>query len=273
MRKRPSLSSHLQRTHVPWAWAFGGGLLGLLLATLIFAPAQWVARGIAGVSGERVQLLNPQGTVWKGSGQLVFAAGEGSDTRTLLPGRIQWQIQGSGSRGLSLALQADCCLREAWVWSVQASAAGIVLNSSELPESQPLVWPTAMLVGLGTPWNTLKLDGNLALSTRQLSLRWEAGRWSIDGRSQLDATQMSTSLSTLKPVGSYRVTVIGGPTPTLDLSTLDGSLQLSGSGRWVAGRLQFEGQASAAPERAEALANFLNIIGRRQGDRSIIKVG
>jgi general secretion pathway protein N len=37
--------------------------------------------------------------------------------------------------------------------------------------------------------------------------------------------------------------------------------------------LRFEGEASAAPERAEALANLLNIIGRRDGTRSIIKVG
>ena len=272
MRKRPSLRTTPQRQAMPWSWTLSGALLGLLLATVIYAPAQWAAQGIAQLSGDRVQMLNPQGTVWHGSAQLVLAAGEGSDTRTLLPGRVQWELRSAG-RGLGLALQADCCLREAWVWSVNPSTVGLRLDGSELPENQPLVWPTAMLSGLGTPWNTLKLDGNLALSTRKLSLRWEAGRWSVDGRAQLDATQMSTSLSTLKPVGSYRITVIGGPTPTLDLSTLDGSLHLSGSGRWIAGRLQFEGQASAAPERAEALANFLNIIGRRQGDRSIIKVG
>jgi general secretion pathway protein N len=272
MRKRSPLLSPTLRQSVPWSWAATGALLGALLTTVAYAPAQWAAQGIAHFSGERVLLRNPQGTVWNGSAQLLLAAGEGSDTRTLLPGRIQWQLR-SGIRELGLALRADCCLREAWVWSVRPSTIGVQLNSSELPDTQPLLWPTAMLAGLGTPWNTLKLDGNLALSARNLSLRWESGRWTMDGRVQLDATQMSTSLSTLKPVGSYRVTVIGGPTPTLDLSTLDGSLQLNGSGRWVAGRLQFDGQASAAPERAQALANFLNIIGRREGDRSIIKVG
>ncbi len=38
-------------------------------------------------------------------------------------------------------------------------------------------------------------------------------------------------------------------------------------------RLHFQGTASAAPEQQEALSNLLNIIGRRDGARSIIQVG
>lgn len=272
MHQRPPPLPRLLRTPVPWRWSVAGTLLGTLLALLVWSPAQWVAASVATLSTDRVQLRNAMGTIWNGSAQLVFAAGEGSDTRTLLPGRIRWQLSPARD-GLQLALNADCCLRGAWVWSVKPSAVGLTLTSSELPPNQPLMWPTAMLTGLGTPWNTLQLEGSLGLSAHDLSVRWEAGRWNMEGRLQIDANHMSTSLSTLKPVGSYRITIIGGPTPTLDLSTVDGSLQLTGSGRWIAGRLQFDGDASAAPERAEALANFLNIIGRREGARSIIKVG
>mgnify|MGYP006994992472 CR=1 FL=1 len=57
------------------------------------------------------------------------------------------------------------------------------------------------------------------------------------------------------------------------LETLEGALQLSGSGRWVGSRLHFNGAATAAPGREEALANLLNIIGRRSGARSIISIG
>jgi general secretion pathway protein N len=57
------------------------------------------------------------------------------------------------------------------------------------------------------------------------------------------------------------------------LQTLEGALQLQGSGRVHAGRLQFAGFASAAAGREEALANLLNIIGRRDGARSVIQVG
>jgi len=41
----------------------------------------------------------------------------------------------------------------------------------------------------------------------------------------------------------------------------------------VGGKLQFNGEATCAPEHQAALANLLNIIGRRSGARSIIKRG
>ncbi|MGL6206076.1 MAG: type II secretion system protein N, partial [Giesbergeria sp.] len=59
----------------------------------------------------------------------------------------------------------------------------------------------------------------------------------------------------------------------LQLQTLQGDLQLSGSGQWVGQRLRFAGEASAAPEREGALSNLLNIIGRRNGARSLITLG
>jgi len=95
-------------------------------------------------------------------------------------------------------------------------------------------------------------------------------------QAQLDALGMSTRLSTLRPMGSYRLVLQGGrhgEAPTLQLSTLDGALLLSGSGQWVGQRLRFTGEARAAPEREAALANLLNIIGRRSGARSIITLG
>ena len=99
------------------------------------------------------------------------------------------------------------------------------------------------------------------------------GRLQLQGRVQLDALALSSRLSTLRPMGSYRLTLQGGDSPQLELVTLDGALQLSGSGQWVGQRLRFAGEASAAPEREAALANLLNIIGRRSGARSLITLG
>lgn len=265
-------AAHPRHSAAPWRWAGAGALLGVMLSTVVFAPARWLAQGLAQASGARVQLLQPQGTVWQGSAQLVLGAGSGSQAHTALPGRIQWQLR-PGVRGLQLALQAPCCLKQRWLWTLTPGFSGVQLALSDLPAAQPSVWPSALLAGLGTPWNTVQLQGALAVTTQQLTLRWQSGSWSLGGRIQLDATDLSTSLSTLKPIGSYRMGLVGGPSPTLDLSTLEGSLRLSGSGRWVGGRLHFEGEASAAPERADALGNLLNIIGRRDGARSIIKVG
>jgi general secretion pathway protein N len=74
-------------------------------------------------------------------------------------------------------------------------------------------------------------------------------------------------------MGSYRITLQGGAEPSLQLTTLDGSLHLAGQGQWVAQRLRFNGVATAAPDKVEALSNLLNIVGRRDGARSIITVG
>ena len=65
----------------------------------------------------------------------------------------------------------------------------------------------------------------------------------------------------------------GGDAPAFTLSTLEGPLQLSGNGQWVGARLRFSGEATAAPEQQAQLANLLNIIGRRQGARSLLSIG
>lgn len=256
----------------PWRWAVLGALLGLAFTMVVFAPARWLAHGLAQASGARVQLLQASGTVWNGSAQLTLGSGGGSQTPTALPGRIQWRLSPS-LRGLQIALQAECCLPQAWIWTLTPGWNRMQLQLSDQSLAQPSLWPGALLTGLGTPWNTLQMQGTLALSTQQLAVQWSAGRWHLSGHAQLDVRNVSTSLSTLKPMGSYRLALAGGASPTLQLSTLEGSLNLSGSGRWVGGNLRFEGEASAAPERADALDNLLNIIGRREGARSIITVG
>jgi general secretion pathway protein N len=85
--------------------------------------------------------------------------------------------------------------------------------------------------------------------------------------------QLSTRLSTLRPLGSYRVRVQGGDTMAITLDTLEGSLQLTGSGQLLNGHVRFTGEASAAPDAEAALSNLLNILGQRQGAKSILKMG
>jgi len=254
--------------HTPWGWAATGMLVGAAGAVLAFAPAQWLAAGLARASGERVLLAEARGTVWAGSARLVLTGGAASQDRAALPGRVHWQLH-PGWSGLRADLTADCCTpaplrleaRPRWNGAHLAVADG---------QSQ---WPAAVLAGLGTPWNTLQPQGQLALDTQGLQADWAAGRLVLAGQARLDALDMSSRLSTLRPMGSYRLTLQGGATPTLALQTLQGDLQLSGNGQWVGQRLRFAGEASAAPEREGALSNLLNIIGRRHGARSLISLG
>jgi general secretion pathway protein N len=264
--------SGCQRGRTLWLWISIGALFGMLCVLVVFAPARWLAHYAANATQDRLHLMAPKGTVWDGSVQVKLGAGKGASDEAVLPGRVHWNIRPS-SKGLRISLDAECCLTQPWIGWLQFSVTGLRLELSDLPEQQPSILPSALLSGLGTPWNTLQLQGSLSLSTRNLSFAQGSQGWIMAGQAQLDATDISTSLSTLKPVGSYRFTLHGGNEPYLHLSTLRGSLQLQGTGRWVQHRLQFTGEASAEPARADALANLLNIIGRRDGERVIIQIG
>ena len=168
-----------------------------------------------------------------------------------------------------MQLHAQCCTPQPITARLEPGWSSSALQFGD-SSSQ---WPAAVLAGLGTPWNTVKAEGSLGLVTNGLALAWREGRMTVAGRAELTALGLSSRLSTLKPMGSYRIILNGGDTAALDLSTLEGSLRLSGSGRWIGARLRFEGTASAAPEHEAALGNLLNIIGRREGARSIITLG
>ena len=138
-------------------------------------------------------------------------------------------------------------------------------------------WPAAWLSGLGTPWNTLQLGGELRFASPGLTIERVQGRLRLNGRAEIVLADMSSRISTLEPLGSYRLTLVGDPaTPgaaTISLETLDGALQLTGNGTLGPGGLRFRGEASAQQGDEAALANLLNIIGRRSGARSVISIG
>ena len=215
-----------------------------------------------------MQLQQARGTVWTGSAQLVLTGGSASKDRTALPGRVQWQLRPTLT-GLRAQWLASCCTSAPMQAQAHLGWASLRIAVAD-SQSQ---WPAGLLTGLGTPWNTLQPQGQLALQTTGLELRWAAGRMVMAGQVQLDARARSSRLSTLRPLGSYRLALQGGEAPTLALTTLEGALQLSGTGQWVGNRLRFTGEATAAPDREAALSNLLNIIGRRSGARSIITVG
>lgn len=251
-----------------WAWAFAGGFLGLISAVLLFAPATWLAGAVNAAGLGRVVLSDSTGTVWSGSARLTLTGGAGSRDAVRLPGRIQWVLV-PGWGDLQLALRADCCTPEPMKLVLAPKWQGWQLQVMRSQSN----WPASLLAGLGTPWNTLQTEGNLLVDTPGFSVAASLERWTLDGSVQLQALDLQSRLSTLRPLGSYQLRLTGGAQPGLALSTLRGKLQLSGQGSWTAGRLRFEGEASAAPDHAQELSNLLNIMGRRDGARSIITLG
>ena len=268
IRSRSRASAASTGITAPWGWALAGAMTGLLLILLFQAPARWLTSALQEASQGRLVFQDARGTVWNGSARLSLTGGAGSRDAATLPGRLNWFIRPAWS-GLSADLHADCCMQQPWRLNLSPRWDGAQLV---LADSTSL-WPAQWLTGLGTPWNTVQIEGQLTLTTQSLNLQWTGGRMTLTGRLQLDADNLSSRLSTLKPMGSYRAILQGGAAPTFQLETREGRLQLSGTGQWAGSRFKFDGVASAAPEHQDALSNLLNIIGRRDGARAIIKVG
>lgn len=255
-------------------WAVVGAVTGLLAGIAAFAPAAWLAAGISSATQGQLLLADARGTVWSGSAVAVLSGGRDSQDAVALPGRLDWSL-GLAGAAFELRLRQACCLHEQprlrlvpgfarWRLELQPAAGSGVIGH----------WPAAWLAGLGTPWNTLQLDGELRLSSPGLVVEGVQGRWQLTGNAVLDLQQMASRLSTLPVLGSYRLQLTStAVAPRLTLQTLSGALLLSGNGEWLPGGLRFRGEAAAAPGSEAALANLLNIIGRRQGARSLIAIG
>jgi len=259
-------------------WAAWGAALGVAAGLVVQAPAQWLADGLHGATGGRLLLAEARGSLWNGSAVLVLTGGAGSQDAAALPGRLQWQLR-PGLAGLHLAASHACCLPDGLRllytpgWGSQRLALDAPAGGARLLGQ----WPASWLAGLGTPWNTLQLGGQLQLWSTGFALQTVAGQPRLVGDLQLQLRGASSRLSSLPALGSYQLLLQGsaqGDAPTtLHLSSQEGPLRLDGDGQWTGARLRFRGTAQADAGQDSALSNLLNIIGRRQGALSVISIG
>lgn len=259
-----------QVTPSAWRWALAGMLLGGMLSLLLNAPASWLGTAVSRATEGRVLLIEVQGTVWRGSAQVVLSAGPGALGAQALPSRLRWQWHPQWNADWELRLQADCCLAQDWLWRFTPTFSNVSLGISDAPFNLP----ATVLSGLGTPWNTVQPQGQLTLQGQQLQLTWSPQQLQFTGELSLKLENFSSQLTTLRPMGSYRVSLHSQPQPRVELTTLEGRLQLRGQGHWVANRLQFQGEAQAAtPADEPVLANLLSVLGPRRGSKALLKLG
>jgi general secretion pathway protein N len=255
-------------------WAIGGAVFGVLAAFVLFAPASWLAQAVASSTGQRLLLADARGTIWSGSAVPVLTGGPDSRDATFLPGRLEWTLAPRWY-GVELAARQECCLNGTARVQIRPGL-GRVRATLVPPAGSVGQWPSAWLGGLGTPWNTLQLGGSFRLVSPGVTIESVEGRWRLEGKVDLSLDGVSSRLTTLDPLGSYKVTLTGGAADSatlLSVATLDGPLQLTGSGTWGPGGVKFRGEARSAVADEAALSNLLNIIGRRDGARSIISIG
>ena len=259
-------------------WAEFGAVLGLVTAVVAWAPAAWLASAVSSATHQRLVLADARGTLWNGSARQILSPGPGSRDASELPQRLGWTMRPGwidGGPGLRLTLDQSCCIKPAAPLTASFGLDRLTVRLPDATPEQPWIrWPAGWLSGLGTPWNTLAPDGVIAISAQGFVFEGRGAAVNVSGVAQVELRDFSSRLAQVAPLGSYRMGLVGGgQTPQLILTTIQGPLQLSGQGSLGAKRAQFRGEATAAPGSEAALANLLNIIGRREGARSIISVG
>lgn len=240
-------------------------LLAIAVTIVTQYPAAWAAERVAAATGHRVLLADSQGSLWHGSATLALTAGNGGADATVLPGRLSWSIDMLPL--LTGTLRAHLTHDHALEQPVSLT----ITPGHWEAEAGSVTLPASLLQGIGAPFNTLKLDGRLRAQWTPLSGQFGRGKGQPDtaqGALTVTLEQVSSSLSRVRPLGSYQAVVsfggVSGGPMQLALSTLAGPLSLQGQGTLGRGA-HFDGVASATPESEPQLIGLLSLLGPRDG--------
>jgi general secretion pathway protein N len=252
----------MRRLLAAWPW-LAVTVVTVLLTLLAMLPAAWIVPQFSKASGGHVNLVDPAGSLWHGSATLMLAAGSDGEGATLLPGRIEWRTQlwPLFTGHVRMQMRQTQAMPDAVYVDAAMRAATLSAGQIDVPAS--------LLAGLGAPFNTLDMEGNVRLAWTD----WRVLGGNTYGQVVITLDDMSSRVSRVKPLGSYRVVFQAvGAAGTINLATAKGPLVLTGQGT-VAGRsTMFQGEASAAPEARENLAGLLNLLGPHRGPDSVALV-
>lgn len=237
------------------------GYVGLGVALyLVFlaasAPAAWLAEAAARLSNGLVTLARPNGTLWRGAGEL-HAGGVASGVRHL--GTLHWRVNplwlligrvyvrleldGSATRGRAAVRLAH---RH---FEVRELSAALPANIVGLLYAPAAFFEPSGTIELHAPAVELSAAG---LKTN-LEVQWQGAGARFAGPASL---------------GDYRIDVNGnGDTAAIRLTTLRGELELTGQGQWQVtgnGALRFTGTATPRGGVAK-LEPLLRPLGRDLG--------
>jgi general secretion pathway protein N len=237
--------------------AIAAVILIALASAIAVLPARWLMRVIPAQAP--VAIVDASGSIWNGSA--LVAVGFPGARRTL-PIPIQWRWRLDNGIGVEIThpwLDASLLLR------LRGTQVALPARTLRLPADA--------LNALGAPFTSLQPSG-------ELQLRWPAlllggslprGEW-------LDARWLNagTAMSRIHPLGSYRLRLTStGNTVDATVDTLQGALQIAGTGHWNGRKMTFAGTAQPAPQAdattRDGLQALLSALGRRSGDQTLLE--
>lgn len=213
-------------------------------------PARWLVARMEGSVPAQYRAHDVEGTLWKGSAKAILTAPGG----TLVVDRAEWDFL--PSRLLQGRLAFAMSLRGAGFdakYEAGRSLGGWAVRDLTLGADAALVAAALPLIARWRP------EGTITATAPTLEMSGS----DVRGNLRVEWKSAATSLSAVRPLGSYRAELAGeGPSGKLALSTLEGPLRLAGQGRveWPA-RLTFKGEARAEGPNAKALDPLMEMLG------------
>jgi general secretion pathway protein N len=252
------MNLQFERLSFRFGWTSRVALLACVLIFVVaYFPIRWLSASVAKTTSCQVAVLQPEGTLWKGSAQLGFSdiqpgASVACRTPQVSSERFAWTTQCSVSHLKCKWIIQYANMVRPLELTVHPSAVTLASNQIELPAS--------MIEVAGGLMRSLHLRGKLAI-------RWEDLIWdsSPKGLVEVRFLNMTSPISPVKPLGSYALTLQLKQALTLDVSTINGPLLLTAKGTVEKGRLSLQGEATAPPESLDSLIGLLSIIGKKDG--------
>ena len=237
---------------------FGLGALFCLLFLIFLvatAPATWLAWGVALGSRGVVNINTPTGSLWSGQGMLVIH--RASDVPRALGG-VTWKIDPLvlvlGRLRLNLAIDGS---------DIQAKSLIDLSYDTLTLRDLRAEFPAKAVTTFYAPAALFAPEGLLQISADSVRMQ----KRGMHGSAQVNWRSAGLSLSSVKPLGNYRLYFNGhGESADVEVNTESGSLTIAGKGNLVAatGQFMFNGTARPSAYAAE-LEPLLGMMGPDRG--------
>lgn len=241
-----------------WPMLAGIGLALYMTCLMITAPASLMAWAIALESHGVVLLEGTRGALWRGSASNLAVSSAAAGPQRF--GELTWNVAVLRLLGGQLAIEIaiDGAAKASGTVVLQRRSIGLL--HSRLALSAPAAVPFVPVLQLVQPGGQISVQAdNIAFSGN-----------AVTGKAVAVWSDASSALSTVKPLGTYRATFEGNDGPArFDVTTVEGSLQVSGRGSWAPLKsASFDGVARARPDAAPRLGDLLRLLGPDTGDGS-----
>lgn len=224
------------------------GLAAYALGVIATAPATLIDTGLQRISHGKLRLVEAQGTLWSGSGQIEIRDSGG---RTGVARSFAWRML------------PESLLRGHLVCEVRMEQATkpfpVTISLSRIELANADISLPATALGLGVPrLAPLGLTGELLLHVASLSIE----RKQMQGKVTLQWRDAGSVFTSVSPLGDYELSLDAeGASNHIVLRTLQGPLQLDGKGSLaVGGNPDFLVIARVPPQHQQQLGPLLRLI-------------